>query len=329
MKGLQPRILIVGFSNALSLGLSYLEHSKINIAAIVSVETVDLQNILSGYRLSCKVYPIDALAECVTEVYFDYAVLCGYEEEVFEQLILHGIPKERIIDLRVLTQSIETYSLCNVIKYYLATKEKFEVFISGMSYAYNAIDLPAFSRKAICFTGPGQDLFYDYQIAKYVLDNKRDSTLKYAIIGLSAYSFQYDVTKSFHSYRMFIYYFLLKNSHNYHVSKEVLSRIFNENFFALADSITNELKVDLNDRYSGKTSNTIGISQLLGARKRAEVWKMKNYPETVAENIEIFQAYIKLCHFHNVKPIVVIFPTSIFYYRWFPKRILESILLCY
>ena len=68
----------------------------------------------------------------------------------------------------------------------------------------------------------------------------------------------------------------------------------------------------------------MGSKQRLGARKRADIWKKKRFPNTVKENKIILREYIHLCRTKNVKPILVIFPVTNIYRQFFSKQLLEE-----
>jgi lysophospholipase L1-like esterase len=65
------------------------------------------------------------------------------------------------------------------------------------------------------------------------------------------------------------------------------------------------------------------INQNLG-KKQAENDCNKDYPATVEENIQIFKEYLKLLKEYNIKPIVVVFPASECYTKYFSKRIQDE-----
>lgn len=51
---------------------------------------------------------------------------------------------------------------------------------------------------------------------------------------------------------------------------------------------------------------------------------MKGFPISVEENKDILEKYIRLCHDNNVKPVLVIFPVTDIYRRWFSRRKLDE-----
>ena len=59
-------------------------------------------------------------------------------------------------------------------------------------------------------------------------------------------------------------------------------------------------------------------------KKQADLDCNKNYPKTVEENKIIFEKYIKLLQKYNVKPIVVVCPTSKYYNINFSKRLKDQ-----
>lgn len=195
---------------------------------------------------------------------------------------------------------------------------------TGISYTNSGLKADILNRKCFKFSIPSQDIYYDYNIVKYIIENYIDKLeeLKYIIIGLSYYSFQYDLSVSAMKNKVILYYNILKDAHHFKEAKNIYMEYeVNEN---IASKI---LKKDKNGFYNFNWN-----SQLLKDTKdkayigktQAELDCNKNYPETVKENTQIFKDYLKLLKEHNIKPIVVVFPASKYYTKYFSKRIEEE-----
>lgn len=123
---------------------------------------------------------------------------------------------------------------------------------------------------------------------------------------------------------MLSYYPILKETHNFHLKELDIIQMFNSNYTDYYERLQPPFDVDLEDRLKGRHNYSINLSGYLKARKRSEEWKSKIFPLTVAENKELLAQYLKMCNSYNVVPIVVVFPVSDIYRRWFPQRLLEE-----
>lgn len=75
-------------------------------------------------------------------------------------------------------------------------------------------------------------MYYDYKIAEYAINNT-DNSFIYAIIGLSYYCFEYDLSKSVTKSRcLYNYRELFNDIHNYCIEEDenrYIIKIFNVN----------------------------------------------------------------------------------------------------
>ena len=167
-------------------------------------------------------------------------------------------------------------------------------------------------------------MYYDYNLIKWLLENNygKLNKLKYTIIGLSYYSFQYDLSLSSMKYKSLLYYEAIGIEHNFKkldillsnkiIAKNIAEEIFkfNSNGGIQIDWMTNKENLYSLDEHKGKI--------------QAEIDCNKNYPKTVEENIKIFDEYLNLLEKHNIKPIVMVAPVSKYYSKYFSKRIKDE-----
>lgn len=86
-----------------------------------------------------------------------------------------------------------------------------------MSYFEVGVNTNLFTKNYINLALSSQDIFYDYYMIRYVFDNL-NSNIEEIILGLSNYSFNYDLSLTQNSKtkrRPLIYYPLLKKAHNF------------------------------------------------------------------------------------------------------------------
>lgn len=254
----------------------------------------------------------------IKEFSYDYIVIASqFNEEIYNQLLDMNIKKENIFQyIKFLDMMFNPFE--GRLYYFKREIDKVETLITGISYAMSGVKGSLLKRLGYNFSVDSQDLFYDYHIFKYILKNFKHN-LKYGIIGLCYYSFQYDMSLSAMKNKTMIYYSTLKTSHNFKfnfdfdkehsVNKNIADRILRKD-----QSGDYNLKVDM------KTLADLNNKELLG-KNQVEIDCNKKYPETVKENIQIFKDYLKLLKDHNIKPIVVVFTASKYYTEHFSQRI--------
>ncbi|BDB02539.1 chemotaxis protein [Clostridium botulinum] len=257
----------------------------------------------------------------INDIKYDFIVIASqFNNEIYNQLLQIGLDGSRIL------QFFKFSDLnWNMFKWqmdsYTNSKEKVEILATGISYTDLGIQENILYKKCFKFSIASQDLYYDYTIVKNIIENHKEKAqnLRYVIIGLSYYSFQYDMSLSAMKNKVILYYEVLKDIHNfkdakkiyleYEINENIASKIFKKNQYGRYDLNWNTtiLKGIEDKRYVGKL--------------QAERDCNKNYPKTVEENKEIFKNYLKLLRDNNIKPIVVVFPASEYYTKYFSRRI--------
>ncbi len=126
-----------------------------------------------------------------------------------------GLPKNKFVHIYLATDGNNPFMIARAMNYYEEHAADFEMFATGMSYTSFALDSNQFKYKLFNFGRASQDLYYDCQIAKIALKNKKRGGVRYVLIGLAPYSFHYDESKTYvEAWRLFHYYAALKDLHN-------------------------------------------------------------------------------------------------------------------
>lgn len=252
---------------------------------------------------------------------YDYILIGSqFNEEIYQQLLSLGVDKNKIFQFYNFTDVQENY-FEKALNDFKENLKHIEVINTGISYTSAAIRQDILCKRICKFAFASQDLFYDYHIVKYILTNFEDKlrNLKYCIIGLSYYSFQYDMSLSSMKNKVILYYEILKQSHHFHN----INKIYEEYKVGkkIADKILNKKEdQSYNIFWKSPDIKSCNDKDFIG-KKQAETDCNKNYPSTVRENTLIFKDYLKLLKDHNVKPIVVVIPASRYYTKYFSKRI--------
>lgn len=258
---------------------------------------------------------------------YDYIIIASsYYEQIESQLLKLNISKSKILNYyeywnNVLLQCSKDIDSKVGFEILRGNIEKvknindYDGFITGLSYAFYGIDTKFLTRKFINFSLSGQDIFYDYSIAKHILSLK-DNNYKYTIIALSYYSFHYDLSKSVNLDRCEnIYKPILNELHNFEKSfanENEIEKLLNYGW--ASDIIKSYTNMDVYEQWK----NTKFIQYDIERRKqlgkeRAKKDSKKNYPQTVEENKKVLKDYLNLLYKYDIMPIIVILPVT----RWY------------
>ncbi|WP_244834818.1 DUF1574 domain-containing protein [Clostridium sp. BJN0001] len=261
--------------------------------------------------------------ENIKNMEYDYVIIASqYNDIIYNQLINLGVDIKKIFQHNIFFMSI-----WNDICYRMKTienmnKDELNLIITGISYAQKGIKTDKLRKKSFSLACFSQDLFYDYTQVKWIINNLSDNiqNLKYVIIGLSYYSFEYDMSLSSQKYRTLLYYDAIKESHHLkntdyllegmNITKKIAKNIFSYDKDGRLD------KIDFMF-----TKKRIYLLSDEKGKEQAERDCNKNYPETVKENTKIFKDYLTLLKDNNIKPIVVVFPVSKYYSKYFSRRV--------
>jgi DltD C-terminal region. len=309
----------------------------INTKRAEIVAYIDIENKEVGKYINEKtIIGINDISSCE----YDYILLLGSDITLLEREINKGrISLDKIFNFSRHYLIDTEYNLYK--KYYelIDNNKKYSGIITGMSYTEVGIDANLLKNKFFNFAVSSQDLFFDYELAKYMLKlNNFKEYIKYSIIGLSYYSFQYDLSKSKNNnpLRPEIYYPIVETVHNYENREGFIkeykeykyrcSIIFVPNFsrkiFDFNKTVNQEVVSNI---YKGEFK-----SENLSEKEKEEMIKgiqlefNKDYPLTVKENKEILYNYLKLLKENNIKPIIVICPVSKLYYNNISEKITEE-----
>ena len=247
-------------------------------------------------------------------------LLMGYNQHMRElgqmAKALHamGVAKDKIINFTIWLR--DTY-LGN-LKYAVSSGE-LDFFATGISYMEVGLDIKSFgSLRGVNLASTGQDLYYGYQTAKYVLERK---PMQYCLIGLSPYSFLYDIQHSFSARFYQLQYDIAGFSQNignednfvFGVLKTDFKRRFNYiNSADDADPNYMELK---QLRYQALTAMYLETF----TQELEDVSGTFNQ-EVMEMNIGILRQYLLLCHENHVQPICVVLPFSLILQNHYPSE---------
>jgi hypothetical protein len=183
-------------------------------------------------------------------------------------------------------------------------RNKIDGIITGLSYAEVGIK-EDINDNFINFSFSSQDLYYDFKLIKYLFNFKQvKDNLKYVIINMGYYSFDYDMTKTNARNRIHRYINYFEDYHNNESLMELdIIRSFYEK------GITFKEYIDMN-KLKEETILTLNDSKgIYEAQKNSSM----DYEVTRKENEKILEEYIVFLKENSIVPIIAICPTSKYY----------------
>ncbi|HEY5588549.1 MAG TPA: hypothetical protein VIK86_06295 [Candidatus Paceibacterota bacterium] len=212
-------------------------------------------------------------------------------------------------------------------------KKNADTLIVGLSYSLCGIE-ESLLDSALNLSLPSQDIFYSYLLTKKIIEINK---IKKVAIGLSYYSFYFDMSKSiYNKFRIDnVYYPLLKHSHNYKNERSTKKKIFrfakkmiyNKSYMLFMSLVASDKYFNLRNTRE-KACGIYEFSKLIYndfnklcneekleiGEKRADMHnKLLKYENTRIENEGIFKEFINMLIGKNIEPIIVIFPVTKYY----------------
>lgn len=303
------KLIIFGIGNSLNKLEKFINLNAVDILYYCDNNLDKVGSVYNGKKILSP--------EALVDVEYDFILLAPRgvinRKNIHDQLIKFGINEEKIIDF---------YDFLNPIEYRLKTLEentRYETIVTGLSYALHGLNTDYITSKTMMLSFEGQDLYYDYKLLKMVLNKySKENNFRNVVVCLSYYSFQYDLSKiEINTNRVFMYYNVFHDLHNSRKNPndylgkkkkvyELCEKIFLNNFESIVD--------DLPD-------NVLTEEQIKINKDLALIDSNKNYPATVEENKRIFNNYLELLKCHNIRPILVVFPVTKYYYEKFSSKL--------
>ena len=323
------RVLIVALTYQLPIFLSVM-NPELNVCAIVTDEPKPAKEITEKYdQADVPIIPYWHLKECIESYQFDYVINVSDFGSIFtmmtEELQDYGVPSDKIVAILGLLQPNHVDALTKLMDRYKQDVEKFKIFATGSSTPQAAIDIDKFELPTINCAHAAQDLYYDFKIAQELIDSGGGGRLRYALIGLMPYTFDYDVSRTVaNSWLMLQWFLYFRDLHNFCMSVEDYSSLFSKKFLDGGYVKPSETPIDLNNVYSDKTANRIIAEGRISTRKAAEKWLKKRYPKTIEEYKKILDDYLTLCDGNGIKPILFLPPRTAAYVEVFDNNFLNE-----
>lgn len=177
----------------------------------------EIKGVIREYSSNINIKLIDL--KTLNYINYDYIIVLEKNKEIKNKIInvLKDIKVEE-------TQIFDFYSysypyfidgfkvkLNNILK-----KEKIQTLVTGLSYAEIGIDCDKLSKDSFNFALSGQDIFYNYELIKYLMKfSFIKNNLKYVLINVAYYAFDYNLSLGDQFARIHRYYYELGETNHY------------------------------------------------------------------------------------------------------------------
>lgn len=295
------RILLITATDGLTEKLSALS-PELEYCAIVVDEVEPAKEILRRVGLPQDlIHPMEELQACVEGLTYDFVIPVQknpYVSTIMGKISKYNVPKNKLLNLAGLHNDWN-FNVKRRLQYYHEHAQEFEMFATGISPAWNGLDVTKFKRKLINLARPSQDLYYDFNIAKHIILHEERHNIRCALIGLAPYSFHYSLSKVF-SYRVLLLQYLIafNDIHDFFVPLDVYKTLFNPEYLARKLPLLSAKKIDI------AGCKLKGILDKQALAKNTNTWVNLWYPKTRDENVKILDDYLTLCEQNNVRPII-------------------------
>lgn len=258
-----------------------------------------------------------------------------------------GIEKLRLqLTTQFFRQNYDYLWLCTVLEQAAHTQTSGSTLITGSSHALNGIKESCWNSAFNC-SMHSQDIYYDFQCAKYVLNAAERGRFARCFIVMGYYIAYQDLSRSKVSRETMIanvYYPLFQDAHNW----ETPAR---RDLWAGAGDIPGPIKtsceqaamrklLEYGTYYSevrprgtlfdlkGRTWDQVSETERLAmGRARAESHnKIFHHKSSFKENKDILNKFISFLYAHEVQPVVVITPFSDEYNRFVLPKMKAGVL---
>lgn len=218
----------------------------------------------------------------------------------------------KIISEKLQSESFE-YKIMKMLRH-----NSVETLITGLSYYDVGLIEEEFNSTTVNIALSGQDLHYDYLVFKHLIENyKSFGNLKNIIIGLSYYSFNYDLSKTDSRICRHRYINYIKDEHNDNEDLRLINDIYLTKFSIYDDINKRRDKLlskicDLNNEYKEYL--------LYEGKKQSKM----SYPSSIEKNIEHLKNMLDIAKEKGVRPILLISPVTNDYSSLFTNSSLKQ-----
>lgn len=317
------RVLLVTSTEKLVEKMTIL-NPELKYCALVVNDAESAKEILAKVISSTKwIYSMKSLKKCLNRLSYDY-VICVEDKwwkfTLAKKVEACAVPRDKILNFCKLPWATN-FLLERSLRYFKEHATEFEIFATGISTVEKGIFPAKFKRKLFNFGRGSQDLYYNFQVAKFVVACGANK-LHYALIGLAPYSFHHDLSSTVKfKYMMLQYFIAFRDLHNFFVPVEVYENFFRKEYLTTQVSLK---AFNINVPYGANSKFDTAMINPLDTNSGIHTWEGKYYPKARDENIKILDDYLTLCEENNIRPIMFQVPVTEKYILKFNKQLLEE-----
>ena len=225
-----------------------------------------------------------------------------------------GVAEDKIFNLFFLLENDFAKKILQ-FRQFESEAEKFKIAILGGLSALADFDLDLFNLPVVNFSAHNQDLYTDYLYLKKIL-SLPNQQIKYLVLNLQPYALRFDLSQSEFKFAQLAYYPIFKDLHNLPVKNNLLTEIFNSNFF----EIYRLMQGDVAD-FKNNFDKNLMEQDLFGARALNKKYLSDN-DKIFQENLQILNSMIELCKRNDIQLIISTLPEFFEYRIYFPQDVL-------
>lgn len=252
--------------------------------------------------------------EELKDIDFDYLIITllnlDISNEIKRKLVEGGVKSSKIIQYALFAdvQYPHPYEIFKKI----SNSWEFTGFILGMSHAHRGIDVNLFHEPVFNFGFNSNDLFYYYHLMKKLQsEDASRCRIKYCILELPYYIFNWDRSLSRSAFRSMNSYTILGQ---YHHLDTVERNLIKE--YQIYEDMFKEKKMCNASVYNTGIYDVRDMTANQDFMEISHVWKLE-HRDTWRENVIYFQKLITLLHQINqsMKIYVTVFPQNPGFYK--------------
>ena len=168
------RVLLVTLTDLLPFTLSKVLNPALEYCAIVVDDAEVANKIFKNYpQIINLIRPFYDLQECIDNLYYDF-VLCISDSRIlwtiYKKFVECELPREKFFQICIYPDAPNDSRVEKTLRFYKEHATEFEMFATGISYSAVALENKYFKYRLFNFARSSQDLYYDYQTAKFVFN---------------------------------------------------------------------------------------------------------------------------------------------------------------
>lgn len=168
------RAILVTLSEILPQAVSQVLSFNIEYSAVIVDNPESARHYVvktGGY--ADVVHPFHEMKKCIENLEYDYIVCVTDYRNVHslpQKVRSCGVSKNKFIHIYLAKDGNHPQIIRRALRYFKKYHKNFDMFATGMSYTSFGLDSTRFKRNLFNFAKASQDLYYDYQIAKFAID---------------------------------------------------------------------------------------------------------------------------------------------------------------